>query len=73
MDQLRHPRRLKLFAKVDLCCKQRRRPHAHELPEDVAQRQAVQKPQWMRPPLVLQVFGDLGLNGLQARENIAMR
>src|ERR1700733_4460917 len=71
-NQLHHSRRLELLAEVDLRRQEGRYPEAHELPEDVTERQTVQKPQWVHPSFVLQVLRNLVLDGLQARKYIAV-
>ncbi len=51
---------------------QRRNPQAHELPEDMAERQRVQKAQRMHEALVRQIFLHLALDGFKACDDVAM-
>src|ERR1700729_4135448 len=71
-DQLRNPRWFKMLSEVDLCRQEWRYPEAHELPEDVTERQCVKKSQGMDPSLILKIFFYLVFHGLQAREHIAV-
>jgi hypothetical protein len=65
-------RRLQAAFEMHLGGHQRRNPQAHELPEDMAERQRVQKAQRMHQALVAQILLHLALDGLEAGEDVAM-
>ena len=71
-DEFGHARGFELIAEVEFGGEQRRHPEAHELAEDVAERQGVEEAQRMHPALILEIFCDLVFDGLQAGEDVAM-
>jgi hypothetical protein len=71
-DAVDHACGFELGLEVDFGGQQCRSPQAHELPEDVAQRKAVEEAKGMKGPLIAAIFCDLTLDGIEAREDIAM-
>ena len=71
-DGLDEALRLEAGFEMDFCAEEWRNPQAHELAEDVAERERVEKMKWVEDALVLQVLLDLGLDGVEAREHVAM-
>ena len=51
---------------------QRRHPQAHELAENVAQRQGMQEAQRMKPAFVTQIFFYLAIKNFDAGQNVAV-
>ena len=51
---------------------QRRHPQAHELAENVAQRQGMQKAKRMKPAFVAQIFLDLAIQHFDTGQHIAV-
>ncbi len=63
---------VELGLEVDFGGEQGRGPEAHELAEDVAERQAVEEAQRMKRPLEGEVLLHLALDGVEAGEDVAM-
>src|SRR6185312_1154785 len=57
---------------MDRSSDQRWHENAHELSEDMTEREQIKKPKWMENALVPQVFSYFALDRLKVRENIAM-
>src|SRR6185437_7385736 len=73
LDDVGDARGIELVREVDLSAQESRRPQAHELAEDVAQRQRVQKAQRMKRPLESAILRDLTLNRIERDQDVAMR
>ena len=56
----------------DGAAQQRGKKNSEELAEDVAQRQQVQKPNWMHEPLVLQIFSDFGFDRDEVADHVGV-
>ena len=69
-NQLGHAARFQLVGEMDLAGQERRQPEAHELAEDVAKGQSVQKTKRMHPALVFPVFPHFALDGTHAGKNV---
>ena len=71
-DEVGHAGGIELLGEVDFGGEDGGDPEAHELAEDVAEREAVQEAQGMDPALVAAVFCDLVLDGLEGGEDVAV-
>ena len=71
-DAIDQARGFELCLEVDFGGKQRGRPEAHELAEDVAERKAVEKAQRVNEALVAQILLHLALDGIEAGEDVAV-
>ncbi len=72
-DRIHNLRRLHLFLKDHGPAQQRRQKHPQELPKYMAQRQQIQKPHRMHPPLILQIPLHLVLQRSNVSQHIPMR
>ena len=72
MDGLDEALRLQARFKVHFGAEERRNPQGHELAEDVAERQSVQKMQRVKDAFVLEILLHLGFDGVEAREHVAV-
>jgi hypothetical protein len=71
-DGLDEALRLEARFEMNFCAEDRRDPQTHELAEDMAEGQRVQKVQRVEDALVLEVLLHLGLDGVETRKHIAM-
>ena len=72
MDELDEARRIQTGFEVDLGGEQGWHPEAHELAEDVRERQGVEEAERVEGALVAAVFGDLALDGVERGEHVAV-
>ena len=72
LDGLDQPRGHQTALEVNLGGKDGRNPQPHHLPEDVAQRQRLQKAEWMHQPLPAQIGLRTLLDRLHAGHHVAV-
>ena len=72
-DRFNHFTRVQRVLKVNFALQEWRHQNSHELTEDVAQRNQVQKPHRVKPAFPAQVLLDFLFERCQVREQVTMR